>query len=224
MYAYRHKDVLRPTPLPDQSIVQLKKLLSRRTFLVRQRASLKTSLKDQSQEFTADFFETLKTQNSELIELYTSQIKALEEFIDELIKRDDQLQQNCSLVRSVIGIGPIIAWHMIAYTNNFKSFDNSRQFACYCGVAPFPHRSGKSYNARDRVHYLANKQIKALLSNGANTAVLADPELKKYYQKKREEGKSYGTALNAVKNKLIARAFAVVKRQSPFVPMMKYAS
>ena len=64
--------------------------------------------------------------------------------------------------------------------------------------------------------------IKALLSNGANAAVQYDKEIGTYYHRKRAEGKSYGNAINAVKNKLIHRVFAVIDRQTPFVPLMNY--
>ena len=223
-YAYRHKDTLKPTQLPSKSVLQIKKLLSRRALLVRQRASLRTSLKEQRSEFEEVLFQQLESQNEELILLYTTQIQDLEKLIDQIVQADAELESNCTLAKSVKGIGPVVAWHLIAYTNNFKAFDNSRQFACYCGIAPFPNRSGKSYSGKDRVHHFANKQIKALLTNSANAAIQTDPELKLYYQKKRSQGKEYGTAINAVKNKVIARVFAVIKRQSPYIPLMQYAS
>ena len=223
-YAFRHRDELKAAQLPDKSIVQIKKLLSRRALIVRQRASLSTSLKEQKHELDPSLYQLLESQNQEMIALYTKQIRELEKHIDQIIQSDEQMLNNYTLIRSVKGIGPIIAWHLIATSNNFKDFDNHRQFACYCGIAPFPNRSGKSYQGRDHVHHFANKYIKALLTNGANVAIQTDPELKRYYLHKRQLGKAYGTVINAVKNKLIARAFAVVNRQSPFVPLMKYAS
>jgi len=38
------------------------------------------------------------------------------------------------------------------------------------------------------------------------------------------KGKPTGVNLNAIKNKLIHRVFAVVKRQATYVNIMKYAS
>ena len=223
-YAYRHKDTLEPTQLPNKSVLQIKKLLSRRTILVGQRASLKTSLREQRYEFDEVLFQQLESQNADLIRLYTQHIQEIEKLIDQIIQTDAEMENNCALVQSVKGVGPVIAWHLIAYTNNFKAFNHSRQFACYCGIAPFPNRSGKSFVGKNRVHHYANKHIKALLTNSANAAVQTDLELKLYYQRKRRQGKEYGTAINAVKNKIVARVFAVVKRQSPYVPMMQYAS
>jgi hypothetical protein len=51
----------------------------------------------------------------------------------------------------------------------------------------------------------------------ATVAARYDPELKAYYQKKREEGKPYGVAIGAVCQKLLARIFIVLKEQRPYV-------
>ncbi len=143
--------------------------------------------------------------------------------IVEETKKDEDMKENMELLQSINGIGPIIAATMVVTTENFCSFMDARKYACYCGVAPFEHQSGTSIRGKTRVNAMANKRIKSLISNGANSAILCDPELKLYYQRKRAEGKAYGTVLNAVKNKLIQRAFAVIKRRSPYLSIVKYA-
>ena len=50
-----------------------------------------------------------------------------------------------------------------------------------------------------------------------------DQEISKYYARKKEEGKKSGVVFNAIKNKLIQRVFAVVKRGTPYVKIMTYA-
>ncbi len=78
---------------------------------------------------------------------------------------------------------------MLVTTNNFTGFENGRKYACYSGIAPFEHTSGTSIKGKTRVSNLANKKMKALLSNGANAAYKWDPELKTYYKRKIAEGK-----------------------------------
>ena len=51
-----------------------------------------------------------------------------------------------------------------------------------------------------------------------------DSELKLYYQKKLAEGKDKMLAINNVRNKLIARAFTVVKRGTPYVVLQNHAA
>ena len=90
-------------------------------------------------------------------------------------------------------------------------------------MAPIPYQSGK-FRGRDKVSHIGNKKLKALLSNAAVSACAFDPQIKAYSEKKKAEGKHSASVLNAVKNKLIARVFAVVKRQTPYVDVMAYKS
>lgn len=222
-YAFRHRDSIQPTKLTKPVISRLKKLLSRRSFIVRQKQACQVNLQNQKAELDPDLFQVFFDQNEKIKQMYEEQLAAIEELIRQTIGQDPIMKKNDELVRSVKGIGPVTSAFILAYTHNFERFDNARQFACYSGIAPFPNRSGTTLKGKSRVSPFANKQIKALLSNGANAAIAFDKELKAYYNRKRAEGKEYGTVINAVKNKLIHRAFAVVKRQSPYVPLMNYA-
>ena len=160
--------------------------------------------------------------NNRIIEEIKSQIGKIESHIEQLIASDEALKQNYDLVKSVKGIGPVISAYMISITENFTCFENARKFACYAGVAPFPNQSGKK-NGKTQVSHMANKKIKSLLSNGVNAAVMHDREIAIYYNRKIKEGKEKGVVLNAIKNKLIQRVFAVIKRQSPYVCLGNYA-
>jgi hypothetical protein len=55
------------------------------------------------------------------------------------------------------------------------------------------------------------------LNNGANSASTWDPEIRKYYERKIDEGKDHKLVLNAVACKLVSRVFAVVNRKTPYV-------
>ena len=126
------------------------------------------------------------------------------------------MKKNFDLATSVKGIGFVIAAFMLVTTNNFTSFENGRKYACYSGIAPFENSSGK-YKGKATVNHLANKKIKALLSNRANSAYQWDPELKAYYARKAKEGKEHQLIINSIRCKLVNRVFAVVKRQTPYV-------
>jgi transposase len=94
----------------------------------------------------------------------------------------------------------------------------SRQpYYILCGLtAPFETRSGTNYRGKTRESHLANKQIKANLSNAARSAIQNDPELRLYYDRKAKEGEGW-VIMNAEKFKLITCVFAVIKRRTPFV-------
>lgn len=221
-YAFEKRDSIRSSTLPKPLIVKLKKLLARRDFLVRQRQSLKVSLKEQKGFIDGSIYESLELGNATLIDAYNHEIRSLEDAIQELINSDSETSLNDKLARSIIGIGAVTSAYMIAVTENYTRFQNARKFACYCGVAPFPNRSG-TRTGNTRVSHIANKKMKSLFSNCIMTAIVYDPEISIYYKRKREEGKRAGIVLNAIKNKLIQRVFAVVNRKTPYVKLMNYA-
>ena len=128
------------------------------------------------------------------------------------------------LISSVKGVGLILAANFLVITNCFTCFENSRQFACYSGIAPFEKQSGTSLKAQSRVSHFANKKMKALLNLAALSAVKYDPELRKYYDKRIKSGKSKMSTLNIIRNKIVHRVFAVVKRGTPYVPLHQYAA
>lgn len=82
--------------------------------------------------------------------------------------------------------------------------------------------SGTSVKGGDHVSRVGHGELKALLTEAAKSTIVHDSGIKAYYNRKREQGKSFGCVLNAVKFKLICRMFAVVKRQTPYVNTEKF--
>ena len=219
-YAYTNRSKLDRFQLPSKLLLQIKQRLTYRDQQTKIKVSLKNSLKSHNQynEILGSTGISHEIQNQ--IDECEHRIGNIDRQIKELIRSDDKLKNNYELSLSVKGIGPVIAAFMLVTTINYTSFDNGRKYACYCGIAPFDNASGK-YQGKPKVSHLANKRIKALLSNAANSAYRWDPEIKGYYQRKIEEGKHHNSVINAVKCKLVNRVFAVVKRQTPYVNIYK---
>ncbi len=57
---------------------------------------------------------------------------------------------------------------------------------------------------------------------GALNAIKYDSELKEYYERKVKEGKNKMSVINIIKNKMVGRVFAVVKRGTPYVELKGY--
>lgn len=148
---------------------------------------------------------------------FDKELKNTDKKIDQFIANHPQLKQTDKLLQSIPGIGRIISLYSILYTKNFEQISCPRKFACYCGVAPFKNESGTSVRKGTRVSFYANRMMKSILNFGAMNAIQNDPELKAYYLKKTEQKSSKMLVLNAVRNKLIHRMFAVIKRKTPYV-------
>ena len=215
-YALTNRAKLVSFSLPSTLLLQIKQLLTYRDQQTRIKVSLKNSLKSHDQYQRVSGLQSISDDIKDQIDECESRIEVIEEQIKDLIKSDETMKKNFDLATSVKGIGLVIAAFMLVTTNNFTGFENGRKYACYSGIAPFDNTSGK-YKGKTKVSHLANKRMKTLLSNGANSARKWDPELRMYYDRKIQEGKEHNLVINSIKCKLVNRVFAVVKRQTPYV-------
>ncbi len=224
LYAYRLRDEIKPYILPSKSINQIKKLLTLRERLVKHRSGFKACLKEQKEVYVKKDSPILFTTQQRMIKYLDKQIDNLESEINKIIIRNEQLKEQFILIKSIKGIGTQTALNIIASTNGFTKFKTSRQFASYCGIAPFPNSSGTSLIGRTKVSHLANKKLKSLLDLCAKSAIIHNTEMKIFYNKRVEQGKNKRSTINIVRNKLLSRIFAVVNRKTPYVDIMKFAT
>lgn len=215
-FAYTQKSKLSTYQFPSTLLVQVKQLLTYREQLTRMNTSLKNGMKSHLEYQRVSGLTSISEDIQKQIADTEEKITKIEEEVLRIIQSDEELKKNYQLTTSVKGIGFVIGAFMLVTTNNFTSFDNARKYACYAGIAPFEHLSGSSIRGKTRVSHLANKKVKTLLYNGANSAYKHDPELRNYYLRKRAEGKDHQLIMNAICNKLVTRVFAVVKRQTPY--------
>ena len=215
-YGYEKKDQLVVGLPASDALKRLQLLHSTRERLVRHRASLTCAIKEYRHIGIPEKDILMQTQ-LQLIKNFDKQIEKLMTEIETIIDEDQSLKQNFHLLQSIKGIGKIIALTTIIKTHNFTRFANARKFACFCGTAPFEHSSGTSIRKKSRVSHLADKQMKSLLDLSAKSAIQHDKELREYYLKRTEGGKSKMSTINVVRNKILYRMFAVIKRQTPFL-------
>lgn len=222
-YACTHEAEIKLYQLPEKKLIKLKLLLAHRERLLKAKMLFMAS--EEEQEFMGKEVsrEVIRDGNS-LIRVLDRKIEKVNAQMMELIAADEQLKNVYQLASSVPGVGPQITCYLLVYTRCFTAFDNARQLACYAGVAPFEYSSGSSIRGRTKVSHLANKKLKALLNMGALTAKKVDKEMGLYYQRKVDEGKNKMLVMNAIRNKLIGRVFATVKRGTPFVPLMQFVA
>jgi transposase len=223
-YAYRRRDEVTPYKIPEKSINKIRQLLSLRERLIKQRAGYEATLKDQGDFIDISENKLLFYIPKKLIKELSMQIASVERAIDLVLEENPGIMSNYSLITSIPGIGRQTALHLIVITNNFLLFENHRKLASYAGVAPFPYTSGISIRGKTKVSSMANKKLKSLLSACAVSAIKIDPELKTYFKRRTEKGINKMNTINAVRNKLLSRVFAVVRRGTPYVTLGKFAA
>jgi transposase len=223
-YAYLRRHKIPPTQLPEKDIDRMKRLLSLRDRLVKQRAGFNSTLSESKRAIGRNedllYFQVMESMVKEL----DLNIDRLEKELLKLVQRNPELKIQFDLIVSIKSVGTQTALNMIAVTHAFRKFADWRKFACYAGTAPFPYQSGTSIRGKTKVSHLANKKMKSLLGNITGSAIQHNAEMRLYYQKRLEAGKSKMSTQNIIRNKLLARIFAVVNRGTPYVDTMKYAA
>lgn len=209
-YAIRYIDKKVDYKPESKDVEGLRLLSSYRGRLVKMKVVLEVSAKETRRAISRDVTSRYVFEASDSdIERINKRIREVEDKMLKIILNGD-MKRNYLLICSIKGVGMITAVEMLIHTNNFSAFETARQLACYCGCAPFPNESGK-INKGDRISRLANKDLKVLLTQCARSAAQYNPELRKYYQRKKEAGKTGRVVINNIRNKLIHRIFAVVK-------------
>lgn len=222
-YAHLRKDTLKLYQPKTEEIKELEHLLSTRAMHVRHRASYISRSKEQFRVLKKTKFGDSYQSQKKIIHVFDKEIDKIEKAIEKLIHANSQISQCFELLTSIKGVGAIVASHMIVKTRCFTAFANWRKFACYCGTAPFPNQSGNK-KLPSRISKIGSSEMKTLLTLAARSSIQCDPELSIFYKRKIDQGKSRKNAMNAVRNKLIARMFSVVKRGTPYVVMNKFAA
>lgn len=222
-YCYVHQRQARLYELPGKTILALKHLLSFRERLIKQQTIMKMTCTEIS-SFNADQTGLIAKESKSLIKVLQKKIEKTDEKMRELVEQDVELQKKFELVKSVHGVGKQTALFILVYTNGFTMFDDWRKFACYCGLAPFEHSSGTSIRGKTRVSHLANKKLKSLLTMCALNTIRKENEFKIYYDRRIGEGKSAMSTINILRNKIVSRIFAAVKRGTPYQPVLTNAA
>ena len=225
-YAMRNYDrAIMYEPL-SESLAQLRELFLYRQMVVRHRCSFQVRRGEKRLTMEKSPSKTMISQSGRhIVSELNKVIEKINRKIEELIASDDELREIFSIVTSVPGIGPQNAVCLMVYTDNFRRFNyDSRKIACYYGIAPFGKDSGTSVHSDPRVHYMANRQIKAMLTQAALAVVNFNPVMARYYMRLVERGKKNQVALNNIKNKLVHLVTAMVRNRQKFNPDYKISA
>lgn len=195
----------------SETIKKIKVLFSERNSKIKLKSSLlkQRIIYSQLEEMNID--SKLIKMNKKEVKLLEDHIAFLEAEIEKLIESDEDLSCKKKNIQSIPGVGKVVSWMIIAKTEGFTKIDNPRKMACYAGVVPFGYQSGTSLKYKPKVSYYADKSLKSILHMAAMRAVRLENDLKEYYERKIKEGKNKMAILNAVRNKIIHRIFALAK-------------
>jgi transposase len=135
--------------------------------------------------------------------------------IDQTIA--DLMQQIPQHITSIPGIGPVTGAAILSEIGDIQRFESADKLVAYAGIDATVYQTGQFEASEAHMSKRGSPYLRHALWCAATAAILHDPSLKSYYQKKRDEGKHHGTALGAVCRKLLGRIFVVLKEQRAYV-------
>ena len=215
-YAFEKQDCLSADQPVSENLTMLQQLHATRERLVKTRASYITAVNEEREAYQLKQTDIVIAAQLKVIKTLDQQIRKLEDEIRAIVQTDKDINMTYCLLQSIKGVGPVVALATIIKTGNFTRYKKPKKFSCACSTAPFEHTSGTSIRGKTKISSLGDKKMKTLLDLAAKAAIQHDKEIREYYTRRIAMGKSPRSTRNIVRNKIIYRMFAVVKRQTPY--------
>lgn len=193
-------------PLPDAESTALIDLLARRRQLV----ELRTAERNRLGQATTP---KIKASIRAVLATIEKQIAAIDDDLDDRIKKSPAWKEKENLLTSVPGVGPLTARTLLACLPELGSV--SRQtIAALVGVAPINRDSGKMRGKRTT--WGGRRTVRAALYMAALVATRCNPVLRAHYAKLLAVGKPKKLALVACLRKLLVTLNALLRTKTPW--------
>lgn len=150
-----------------------------------------------------------------LIVFYEAQIAEIEDQIQKIVKADPSLRKRISYIESIKGVGFLTAVIIIAETNGFATFTNSKQVVSFAGLDVKIRESGKC-KGKSRISKCGNRHIRKALYMPALAKITHDQNTKLFYERLVQKKGIKMVAGVAVQRKLLALIYTLWKKQQMF--------
>jgi transposase len=172
-----------------------------------------TALKNQLAAATSAF---LQRQLKRRIERLAKDIAALDREIDKRIKADDGLARRYAILTSIAGFGPVVTTTLIASLAELGTCSR-RQIGMLAGLAPIADQSG----TRDGVRIIrgGRANVRRILYLAALSAARSNADMKAFFKRLKDNGKSPKLAIIAVARKLVILANTLIHEDRMWQPL-----
>jgi transposase len=195
-------------PLPDEQTQALADLVARR----RQIVQMIVAERQRQRRATLG---RLQRSIQRLLAALEKELSEIDRELDDSVRGSPAWRHNEDLLKSVPGVGPIIARTLLAEMPELGTLDR-RQIAALAGLAPWTRQSGK-WKGKSFIGG-GRSSVRAALFIGALTAARFNPTLKAFRQRLIEAGKPKIVAAVATARKLLTILNAIIREQKPWQP------
>jgi transposase len=161
----------------------------------------------------------------EQVEFIQNQIKMTEEAIDQVMEelRPTKDTPFRHVLETIPGIGPVLAASIIGEVGDISRFLNAKALVAFSGLDATVKASGQFEGTRNRMSKRGSPILRHSLWLAAVSARRFNPELKEFYEKKRNERKHTYVATGAVARRLVHLIYSLWKDNRPFDPDYRWA-
>jgi transposase len=195
-----------PRPVPDAQARALAELVGRR----RQIIEMMTAERNRRGQLTS---RRLIKGVERLLAALQKELSELESEIGDGIRGTPAWRERDELLRSVPGVGDIVARTLIADLPELGCLDR-KQIAALVGVAPLNRDSGKMRGKRTT--WGGRAKVRSVLYMAALVASRHNPVLADFYQRLVSAGKAKKLAITAVMRKLLTILNAMIRDHRPW--------
>lgn len=196
-----------PRPLPEAVAADLAALLARR----RQVLAMRTAEQQRRSHLTPRLRPALDAH----VVWLSQQLAELDRELDQLLRASPVWREKEDLLRSIPGIGPVVARTLLGELPELGRLDRW-EVAALAGVAPLNQDSGQRRGKR-RI-WGGRAPVRAALYMAAVTAIRCNPTIRALYTRLRAAGKPAKVALVACMRKLLTMANAILRDATPWTP------
>jgi transposase len=189
-----------PSVIPDEEAQFLQHILARR----RQILSMLTAENNRLQMAPAALQKRIRAH----IKWLEKELSRTDGDLDEAIEGSSVFKENEALLKSVPGVGPVLARTLLAELPELGELSHKRLCALV-GVAPFNRDSGQSRGKREV--WGGRAPVRAALYMGALVATRYNPLIREFYERLLAAGKPKKVALVACMRKLLSILNALMR-------------
>jgi len=214
-YAFRYIDELKFWQ-PRQDIVEkIQQLLTARERFTKQSVTTQNAMKTYEKRVVK--MSLIEKADQETLKELRKHIAEIDKELDKLIRQNPTISQMSNHLKSIPGVGLLLASSLIVMTNSFNNISEYKPLAAFLGICPYQHQSGKSINRRSHIRTFGPPYARKLLMLAARSVATHNEEFKKYYLRKQAEGKAKQLVLNNIANKILKIACAMIKNDKPYI-------
>lgn len=151
-----------------------------------------------------------------LIDLYEHLTEQLKEITKQvfLLSTNEKYAGRIKLLRTIPGIGRLIAIEILVELQDMKRFKSAEKIASYIGLTPSEYSTGQ-YTRQGRITRCGNTRVRTCLVEGSWILIYRDPVMKYKYEKLkfRKGGKR---AIIAIARHLIIRIRSMILNNEPY--------